>query len=334
MTAVHAAVVPAASRTMTHLRAMTEGLVEEMERDPSIFVMGQDVEVGTFGLTMGLLERFGPERIRNTPISEAAEVGAAVGAAMCGMRPWVELNLSTFAYPAMDQLVNQVAKNRFLFGGQARLPLVIHMVSYYRSLSAAQHTDRPHPLFMNIPGFKIVHPTNPEDAKGLLKTALRDDDPVLFFDDMSVQTKRGPVPEGDYTVPLGKARIARAGGDVTLVAFFAVPQALEAAAVLAEDGIEVEIIDPRTLVPLDEEAILASVARTGRLVVVDMAHRTCSAASEVAALVAQRGFHHLKAPIERVATPMIHVPFAPNLEQELFPDRDKIVRAVRSVATA
>jgi pyruvate/2-oxoglutarate/acetoin dehydrogenase E1 component len=320
------------TRTLTHLRAMTEGLTEEMERDPTIFVMGQDVEVGTFGLTAGMLDRFGPARIRNTPISEAGEVGAAVGAAMCGMRPWLELNIATFAYPAMDQLVNQVAKNRFLFGGQARMPLVIHMVTYHRSLSAAQHTDRPHPMFMNVPGFKIVHPTNPHDAKGMLKTALRDDDPVLFFDDMSIATKRGPVPTEDYLVPIGEAAIVREGSDVTIVAFFSVHDALAAATTLSEEhGIEAEVIDPRTLVPLDEAAILASVAKTGRLVVSDIAHRTCSAASEVAAIVAEHGFSSLRAPIQRVTTPNIHIPFAPTLEPMLFPDQHKIVDAVRRV---
>lgn len=320
------------STVLTHLRAMNAGLTEEMERDRTIFVMGQDVEVGTFGLTAGLLDLFGPERVRNTPISEAATVGAAVGAAMCGLRPWVELNLATFSYPAMDQLINQVAKNRFLFGGQAKMPLVIHMVAYHRSLAAAQHTDRPHPLFMNIPGFKIVHPTNPSDAKGMLKAALRDDDPVLFFDDMAIQTKRGPVPDGDYVVPIGKSAVVREGTDATIVSFFSVHDALAAANELSTDyGIEAEVIDPRTLVPLDEEAILASVAKTGRLVVTDVAHRTCSAASEVSAIVAERGFHLLKAPILRVTTPNIHIPFAPDLEPLLFPDQAKIAAAVRRV---
>lgn len=334
MTAVDEKTAPAEKKApvLTHLRAMNAGLGEEMERDPSIFVMGQDVEVGTFGLTAGLLDRFGPERIRNTPISEAATVGAAVGAAMCGMRPWVELNIATFAYPAMDQLVNQVAKNRFLFGGQATMPLVIHMVSYHRSLSAAQHTDRPHPMFMNIPGFTIVHPTNPRDAKGMLKAALRSDDPVLFFDDMSISTKRGPVPDDDYVAPIGKAAIAREGTDVTIVAFFSVLDALAAAEILAaEHGVSAEVIDPRTLVPLDEAAILASVAKTGRLVVSDVAHRTCSAASEVAAIVAEQGFHTLKAPIQRVTTPNLHIPFAPTLEALIFPDKDDIVDAVLRV---
>lgn len=319
--------------TMTHLKAMNAGLYEEMERDPSIFVMGQDVEVGTFGLTAGLIDVFGRQRVRNTPIAEAVEVGAAVGAAMCGMRPWVELNIATFAYPAMDQLVNQVAKNRFLFGGQAKLPLVVHLVSYHRSLSAAQHTDRPHPMFMNIPGFKIVHPTNPADAKGMLKAALRDDDPVLFFDDMSIATRRGPVPNGDYVVSIGKAAVARPGTDLTIVSVFSTHIALEAAEELAaKHGLDVEVIDPRTLAPLDEATILASVRKTGRLVVTDMAHRVCSAASEISAIVAEKGFASLRAPIERVATPMAHVPFAPEVEAQFFPSKESIMKAARRVA--
>lgn len=314
--------------TTTLLRAMNAGLDEEMERDGTVFVLGQDVEVGTFGLTAGLMAKYGQARIRNTPISEAGEVGAGVGAAMCGLRPWVELNIATFAYPAWDQLINQVAKNRYLFGAQATLPMVVHLVAYHRSLAAAQHTDRPHPMLMNMPGFKIVSPSTPADAKGLLKTAIREDDPIVFIDDGSIQTKRGPVPEGEHLVPIGKANVAREGTDVTIVAVFTLAEALAAADVLAaEHGISAEVIDPRTLVPLDEEAILTSVAKTGHLVVSDVAHRVCSAASEIAAIVAERGFDLLKGPVQRVATPMIHVPFAPTLEAQMFPERTKIVAA-------
>jgi acetoin:2,6-dichlorophenolindophenol oxidoreductase subunit beta len=326
---------PAQTTTTTLLRAMNAALGEEMDRDDTVFVLGQDVEVGTFGLTAGLLDRFGPGRIRNTPISEAAEVGTGVGAAMCGLRPWVELNIATFAYPAWDQLINQVAKNHYLFGAQATLPMVVHLVAYHRSLAAAQHTDRPHPMLMNMPGFKIVSPSTPADAAGLLRTAIRDDDPVVFIDDGSIATKRGQVPAGEHLVPIGKAHVAREGTDVTIVAVFSLAEALAAADLLAEEhGISAEVIDPRTLVPLDEATILGSVAKTGHLVVSDVAHRICSAASEIAAFVAEHGFDLLRGPVQRVTTPMIHVPFAPSLEPSMFPDRTKIVAAARRALRA
>jgi acetoin:2,6-dichlorophenolindophenol oxidoreductase subunit beta len=208
-------------------------------------------------------------------------------------------------------------------------------VAYHRSLAAAQHTDRPHPMLMNMPGFKIVSPSTPADAAGLLRTAIRDDDPVVFIDDGSIATKRGPVPAGEHLVPIGKANVAREGTDVTIVAVLSLAEALAAADVLAEEhGISAEVIDPRTLVPLDEATILASVAKTGHLVVSDVAHRICSAASEIAAFVAENGFDLLRGPVQRVTTPMIHVPFAPSLEPSLFPDRSKIVAAARRALRA
>lgn len=319
---------------MTFIQALNTALREEMRRDPRVFVMGEDVQAGTFGVTAGLVAEFGPERVRDTPISEAGFTGLGIGAAMVGYRPYVDLTIASFCYVAMDQLVNQAAKNRFLFGGQARIPAVFRFVEFSRSNAAAQHTDRPHALFMGIPGLKIVAPQTPADAKGLLKTAIRDDDPVILFDDSTLWTRRGTVPDGDYTVPLGQASIAREGSDVTVVAVMTLYHALAAADELAKEGVSVEVIDPRTLVPLDEEAILASVAKTGRLVVVDTAHRTCSAASEIAALVAERGFHTLKAPIKRVCTPDIHIPYSPPLERKMYPDKDKIAAAVQSTLSA
>jgi pyruvate dehydrogenase E1 component beta subunit len=315
---------------MTFIQALNSALHEEMRRDERVFVMGEDVQAGTFGVTAGLVDEFGPERVRNTPISEAGFTGLGVGAAMVGFRPYVDLTIASFCYVAMDQLVNQAAKNRFLFGGQAKIPAVFRFVEFSRSNAAAQHTDRPHALFMGIPGLKVISPQTPADAKGLLKTAIRDDDPVILFDDSTLWTRRGPVPDGDYTVPLGRASIAREGSDVTVVAVLTLYHALAAADELAKEGISVEVIDPRTLVPLDDELILASVAKTGRLVVVDTAHRTCSAASEIAALVAERGFHALKAPIKRVCTPDIHIPYSPPIERLMYPDKDKIAAAVRA----
>lgn len=319
---------------MTFIQALRTALGEEMRRDPQVFILGEDVRAGTFGVTTGLVDEFGPERVRNTPISEAGFTGLAIGAAMVGYRPYVELTIASFCYVAMDMIVNQAAKNRFLFGGQAKVPAVFRFVEFSRSYAAAQHTDRPHPLFMAIPGLKVVAPATPRDAKGLLKAAIRDDDPVVLFDDTTFWTRRGEVPEGDYTIPIGQASIAREGRDVTLVAFFTLYPALAAADELEKEGISVEVIDPRTLVPLDAETILASVAKTGRLVVSDMAHRTCSAASEVAALVAERGFPSLKAPIKRVCTPDVHIPYSPPLERQVYPDKDKIVAAVRAVLSA
>lgn len=322
-------VAPSSYHEQTYLSALADTLADEMARDESIFVLGEDVRAGTFGITAGLVDTFGPERIRDTPISEGAIVGAAVGAAMCGRRPFADMNISSFGYVAMDQLISQAAKNRFLFGGQAKIPAVFHFVHFHRSNSGAQHTDRPHSLFMGIPGLKIVAPSSPADAKGLLASALRDDDPVIFFSDMTAWNRRCEVQDGEYLVPLGKARIVRNGTDVTLVSFFTLPAALDAASTLAQEGVSVEVIDPRTLSPLDEDAILESVAKTGRLVVADIAHETCSAASEVAALAASAGFGLLRAPVARVCTPNIHIPYSSRLERQIFPNAEKIAAALR-----
>jgi pyruvate/2-oxoglutarate/acetoin dehydrogenase E1 component len=256
---------------MTWLQAANLALREEMARDDSIFVMGEDVEAALFGLSAGLVAEFGQERVRNTPIVEETIVGAGVGAAMVGLRPFVDLNIATFAYTAFDQIVNQVAKNRFLFGGQAKLPMVIFLNEFHRSYTAAQHTDRPHGLFMAMPGLKVLAPGTPADAKGLIKSAIRSDDP---------------------------------------------------------HGIRAEVLDLRTLAPLDDEAIIASVAKTGRLVVVDTAHHTAGAAAEIAAIAAEYCFDDLKAPVIRVTTPDIHIPFSPPLERTMFPTPDDVVAAV------
>lgn len=311
------------------LDALTQAIGEEMRRDPSVFVMGEDVRQGVYGVTAGLWQEFGDNRVLDTPLSEAGFMGAAVGAAAVGMRPIVG-SLSAFMWVAMDQLVDQVAKMKYMFGGQARLPIVYRVGMTYGNNIAAHHSDRPHPMYMNMPGFKIVMPTTPYDAKGMLKTAIRDDDPVLFFEDNSLMGIRGEVPEGDYTIPFGVADVKRPGTDVTIVALGGMMRrALAAAEQLAQEDISAEVVDPRSLVPLDKQTILDSVAKTGRLVVVDPAHKTCSAASEICAMVAQEGFWSLQAPVQRVASLMVHFPFSPALEKHVFPNEEKIIAAVK-----
>ena len=320
----------AQTRNITLTQAINEAMREEMRRDERVFIMGEDIQKGVYGASGGLFAEFGGERVRDCPLSENAFFGAAVGAAAVGMRPIVE-SLSSFMWVAMDQLVSQAAKMRYMFGGQVDLPIVYRAAMYYGGNMAAHHSDRSHPLFMNIPGFKIVMPSNAYDAKGLLKTSIQEDDPVIFWEDRTVLGARSFVPEEDYTIPLGVADIKREGTDATIVALGGmVPRALTAAETLAQEGISAEVLDPRTLVPLDKEAILKSVAKTGRLVVVDMAHKTCSAASEIAAIVAMEGFWDLQAPIQRLAAPNVHIPFSPALEPLCYPTDETIAEAVRT----
>jgi len=320
-----------AESSTTTLQAMNLALREALAGDEAVFVMGEDIQAGTYGLTQGLVDAFGEERVRNTPISEAAIVGAAVGAAMCGMKPVVDLSIATFAYVSLDQLVNQAAKNRYLFGAQANVPATFHFVTYHRSNSAAQHTDRPHPIFMGIPGFKVVAPATPNDGYGLMRAAIRDPDPVIVLTDMTTVRRRGPLDDHARDIRIGQARVAREGSDVTLVAFFSLYPALAVAERLATEGISVELIDPRTLAPLDMATILRSVRKTGKLVAVDIAYEACSAASEVIASVTERAFGALRAAPVRVCTPMVHIPFSPPLEKQMFPDEARIEQAVRAV---
>ena len=322
-------------REMTYLQALAEAGAEEMRRDSRVFVMGEDIQTGLFGATAGFIDEFGPERVRNTPISEVGFVGAAVGAAMTGLRPIVDMSISVFLYVAMDQVVSQAAKDTYLFGGQARIPLVIRSALFYGGSNAAHHSDRPYPMFMNVPGLKIITPSTPYDAKGLLKAAIREDDPVLCFEDSTLWYSKGPVPEEEYVVPLGKADVKREGSDITIVAIAgSVPHALTAAKQLEGEGIAAEVIDPRTLVPLDWDTILSSVAKTGYLVVVDPAHTTCSAASEISAIVAEHGFADLRGSIARVTTPDVQIPFSPALERQLYPNAKKIVTAAHKAMGA
>jgi acetoin:2,6-dichlorophenolindophenol oxidoreductase subunit beta len=313
------------------MQAINDALVEEMERDPKVLLIGEDVEISLFGDTRGLLQRFGPERVRNTPICETLTTGMAAGAAAAGYRVIAHMMFGNFIYTGFDSIANQVAKLRYMTGGQFAMP-VTYVAAYGGGRSiGAQHSDTPYPLLMNLGGMNVVVPSTPADAKGLLKSCIRGNDPSFFLEAGGRGGEMGEVPEGDHLVPLGQASVARVGRDVTVVAIGAmVKLALQAAAKL-EAAVDVEVIDPRTLVPLDEGALLASVAETGRLVIVDEARDRCSAASHIAAVVAERGFGGLRAPIRRVTVPDVAMPFAPVLERLVMPSVDRICDAVREV---
>jgi pyruvate/2-oxoglutarate/acetoin dehydrogenase E1 component/TPP-dependent pyruvate/acetoin dehydrogenase alpha subunit len=325
---------PESRREINYLQAIEEAQREELLRDERVIVFGEDVRANLWGAT-GFAEEFSKQRVFDTPLSEEGFAGAAVGAAMTGMRPVVDMSIANFLYVAMDQFVSQAAKSRYMFGGQTAVPVTYRATMMYGINVGAHHSDRPYPMFMNVPGLKIAAPASPFDAKGLIKAAIRDDNPVLVFEDLWLWFTTGHVPEEDYIVPLGAADIKRRGGDVTVVAIAGgVKAALQAADALAGQGISIEVVDPRTLVPLDEQTILESVAKTGRLVVVDPAHQTCSAASEISAIVAERGFHSLRAPIVRVTAPDTQIPFAPEMELPLYPNEDRVIAAVRQVLGA
>jgi acetoin:2,6-dichlorophenolindophenol oxidoreductase subunit beta len=318
-----------ADRELFFIRAMYEGLREAMLEDPSVVVIGEDVDRSIIGATKGLIEEFGDDRVRNTPISEATFCGACIGAAAVGLRPVVDLMVGSFFYVAMDQVANQAAKLPYMSGGQVRLPIVYFTATGPSGSAAAQHSENPHPMLMNVGGLKIVMPSTPADAKGLMLAAIRDPDPVIYFQDAVLGGVKGPVPEGPYEVPIGLADVKREGSDVTVVAIGAlVGKALAVAESVAEEGISVEVIDPRSLVPLDEQTILASIRKTGRLVVCDNAKLTCSAASEIAAIVAEKAFGALKAPPRRVAWENVPIPFSPVLEDRVLVSEDDIRQAV------
>jgi acetoin:2,6-dichlorophenolindophenol oxidoreductase subunit beta len=318
------------SHRISYLEAIVEAQLEEMRRDEHVILMGEDLAIYGDG---AIVRGFGSHRVWNTPISENSFCGMAVGAAMTGLRPIVALNIASFMYLPSDQIINQAAKLHYMTGGQMNVPVVFRCSMYYGSSIAAQHSDRPYPMFMNAPGLKIVAPTSPADMKGLLKSAIRSDDPVLVFEDTTLWTVKGEVPtDPDWLVPIGKADIKHEGTDVTIIAVAgAMKSALSAATLLRDEGISAEVVDVRTLVPLDKETLLRSVAKTGRVVVVDIANRTCGAAAEIAALIAEEGFELLRKPIRRLSTPDVHIPFAPVLEKALFPTPDAIIRAVRSL---
>ena len=310
----------------SYLQAIYEAEREEMDRDERVILIGEDIAMLAI---RGPFQGLG-SRIRSAPISESGFTGAGIGAAMTGLRPIVDLTIASFVYVAMDPLVNTAAKTRYMFGGQTTIPIVFKASMWHDASFGAHHSDRPYPMFMNVPGLKVVVPATPRDAKGLLKAAVREDDPVIFFDDRGLWSSTGPVPEGDFTIPLGVADVRRPGSDVSIVAISSgVAPALVAAENLAREGISAEVIDPRTLVPLDAERIIQSVAKTGRLVIVDPATRTCGAAAEIAAIVAEEAFESLRSPIARVVTPDIQIPYSPTLEAGLYPDADQVEQAVR-----
>mgnify|MGYP006295825791 CR=1 FL=1 len=314
------------------VQAINEALREEMRRDERVFIMGEDVQISPLGQTAGIVDEFGVERVRNTPISEIAIVGGATGAASQGMRPVVDLMMAGFIFCGMDQLVNNTAKLRYMSGGQIRLPVVFRAVTGCLGSAGPQHSASPHAMLMQVPGLKIVLPSNPYDAKGLLKSAIRDDDPVIFFEHSQLGTSSSEVPEEDYTVPIGIAEVKRQGNDVTIVANgLMVPRSLSAAQKMESEGISVEVVDLRTLVPLDKDTILKSLEKTGRLIVVDEGHMTCGLTAEVAGIAAEEGYDFLRKPVKRIGMPDAPVGFSPAYENYLVPSEAKIIEAIKEL---
>ena len=314
-------------RELTYTEAAVEAVAEEMRRDPKIFYMSTDP-------ISSLLNEFGAERIRATPIAEAALTGMAIGAAGSGFRPIVDWRQVTFGFVAMDQIVNQASKIHYMFGGQVRFPILYRAAVGGGTQLAAQHSQSPYSMFMNLAGLKMFLPSTPYDMKGLLKTAIRDNNPVISFESNRLMTRKGLVPEEDYTIPLGKADIKRAGSEVTVVALaWLVHEAMAAAEELAQERVSVEVIDPRTLAPLDTETIRNSVQKTGRLVIADEAGPTAGFSAEVAAVVTEDAatFAQLKAPVKRVCALQVPIPYSPVLEDHVFPDRKRIITGIREV---
>ena len=320
--------------TMTFAQALNNAHKLEMQRDPNIYVAGEDVGVygGIFGVTGGLLDQFGDKRVRDTPITESAIVGTAVGAAAAGLRPVIELMFVDFIGVALDQLYNQAAKMKYMFGGKAKLPITLRTTCGAGMGAAAQHSQCLEAWFMHVPGLKVVMPSTPYDAKGLLISAIRDDNPVVFLEHKMLYGTQGEVPEESYTIPLGKADIKREGKDITVVATaMMVGRALSAAEKLARNGISLEVVDPRTLSPLDEQTILNSVKKTHRLLIVHEEVKFAGSGAEIAAMVAEKAFDYLDAPIVRIGAPFTPVPFSPPLEQEFIPSEEKIIQAAKKM---
>lgn len=323
-------------REILFREAINESLRQNLEMDERVFLMGEDVGLfgGMFQATAGLAGDFGPERVMDTPISESAIVGGGIGAAINGMRPVVEIMNTDFLFVCMDQVANQAAKMHYMFGGQVRIPLVIRTSCGGGRGAAAHHSQSLHALFMHIPGLKIAVPSTPYDAKGLLNTAVKDDNPVLFFEDKMLYNMKGPVPEEYYTVPFGRAEIKREGKDLTVVATFRmVHKVLRVADNLLREGVDMEVIDPKTLCPLDKERVIESVRKTGRLITVDEGNRSNGFGSEIAAVVSEEAIEYLRAPILRVAAPMTPVPYGPTLEKFYIPDEEDIQGAVKRIMT-
>ena len=318
-------------RVGTIREAINEALHEEMQRDERVFIMGEDIGVagGVFKVTAGLLKRFGPERVRDTPIAEAGIVGLAVGAAMTGARPIVEIMFSDFTTLASDQIVNQAAKLRYMTAGQCTIPLVIRTGIGAGRRAAAQHSQSLQAWYCHIPGLKVVMPSTPADAKGLLKSAVRDDNPVIYLEDKMMYGQEGPISEGDYTVPLGQARVHREGAHATVICTSSMLYpSLEAADRLAAEGVEITVIDPRTLSPLDEETLVDFAIRTGHVLVVDEGYQSFGVTAEIAARVQEKAFDYLDAPVRRLGAADVPVPFTPSLEDLTIPSADRIVEII------
>ena len=322
-------------RELTYREAIGEALREEMRRDESVFQLGEDIGRygGTCKVTVGFIDEFGPDRIRDMPLSETGIIGTALGAAMVGMRPVAEIMYLDFTLVAADQIINQVAKLHYMSAGQYKAPMVIRTPQNCGNAAAAQHSQSLEALYAHIPGLIVVFPSTPYDAKGLLKSAIRSDNPVLFIECRPLYDVKGPVPDDEYLLPLGKAETKREGKDVTVVAIARnVIQALEAAKILEKEGIDVEIVDPRTINPLDKDLIINSFKKTNKLVIVHDAWKTGGIGAEIAALIAENALDYLDAPIKRVACLDTPVPYNPNLEKYVFPDIDDIIKAVKEIA--
>lgn len=321
-------------REIEYREAIREAVIEEMDRDPKVFLIGEDIGKygGAFRAYKGLLEKYGPERVINTPISEAAIVGAGIGAAVTGYRPISELMFIDFTTLAMDQIVNQAAKIRYMTGDNLNVPLVIRTQGGAGRGVAAQHSQSLEAWFYHVPGLKVVMPATSYDVKGLLKTAIRDNNPVIFIEHKMIYLSKGPVPEEEYLIPFGVADIKREGSDVTIFAYSnMVFKSLEAAAELEKEGISCEIVDPRTLVPLDEEALIKSVKKTGRLVIVSEACQRGSIASDICAMINQKAFDYLDAPVKIVAGLNTPIPYNSTLEQACIPHKENIISAVKEI---
>lgn len=322
-------------RKVSYRDALREALQEEMARDSTVFIIGEDVGrywQGAFKVTKGLAEKFGDERVRDTPISESAIIGVALGAAITGMRPVAEIMFGDLSTLAMDQIANQAAKLRYMFGGQIKVPLVIRMPFGAGVNVAAHHSQSLEAWFTHVPGLKVAVPSTPYDAKGLLKAAIRNNNPVMFFEHKLLYPIEGPLPEEEYTVPLGQADVKKQGKDVTIVAtLYMVHKALAAAEELGKQGVDVEVIDPRTLVPLDKKTITDSIRKTGRIVIVTEDCKTGGVSAEIAAMIAEEALDYLDAPIKRMAEPDTPIPFSPTLEQFVLPDEEKIIKTVNEI---
>jgi pyruvate dehydrogenase E1 component beta subunit len=319
---------------ITMREAISQAMWEEMERDPRVFIMGEEVGVwgGTYAVTRGFYDHFGAKRVRDTPISEAAIVGSAIGAALAGLRPIAELMTINFAFVAMDHIVNEAAKLHYMFGGQMVLPLVIRATGGGGRQLAATHSQTPDVIFAHFPGLKVVSPGTAEDAKGLLKSAIRSDDPVLFIEHATLYQSRGEVPEGDYTTPIGKSKVQRVGRDVTIVTYSKMLEtSLQAADQLAKEGIQAEVVDLRTLRPLDMEPVLDSFKKTNRAVIVEEGWRSYGVGAEVAARIYEQAFDYADAPIKRVAQKEVPLPYNRNLEQLALPQVQDVINAVKEV---